>query len=100
MSMSDVIELPYCGNYNEPLDDAHEQDVAYETQCVVCQKYYLYYISYYPSYSAHKVPYANGEAHEYKPVIGLPKEYYDDLLRCKHCGDEKRASMLDSKENL
>jgi hypothetical protein len=90
MSMSDVIELPYCGNYNEPLDDAHEQDVAYETQCV----------SYDPSYSAHKVPYANGEAHEYKPVIGLPKEYYDDLLRCKHCGDEKRASMLDSKENL
>jgi hypothetical protein len=83
-----AIDCPYCEAELPEDSDCREQDIPYETECPHCGKSFIYYIEYYPSYTSYKAPCLNGEPHDYQPVIGFPKEYYEKMRRCSFCSKE------------
>ena len=85
------LECPYCEKEIEPDDDQREPNEDIEMACPLCEKNFIYQIEYYPSYSARKVPCANDGEHDYQKVRGFPDEFYENLRRCYHCGNEIRV---------
>lgn len=79
---------PYCANEVEPNSDNRTPDTHYEKECSHCGRIFGYMIEYFPSYSEYVLPCANGEEHDYKPMVGFPKEWYIGKFRCSYCGDE------------
>lgn len=86
--MRDDLQCPYCGNWLEADSDVYEAEVHHEMECKHCLKHFGYTISYNPDYYTYELPCANGEPHNYKPICGLPEEYFIGKVRCSYCGDE------------
>ena len=84
-----------CGDY---FDDQNESNVDYEHECKNCGKIFQFSIEYYPSYTSWETPCLNGEEHEFKEICGIPKEYFKDKRRCKHCG--KEITLKEAGEKL
>jgi transcriptional regulator NrdR family protein len=86
--MSFQLKCPYCDAEVTPSEDCREQETNIEKQCDVCERTFLYQIVYMPNYTAWQAPCLNGQAHDYRPIVGAPAEYYRRRRRCFHCADE------------
>ena len=83
------VTCPYCGTEQREPDEAYEEEVWHEVDCEKCEKVFLvspYYIKGYPE---KKAPCLNGEPHDWRPIVGYPKEYFENKKRCSHCGLER-----------
>ena len=94
------LECPYCETMNSVPDDCYEQDCHFEKECSSCEKTFGFTISYIPYYSEYKVPCANGESHDYKQIVGAPREYFIGKKRCSYCGDETQENKLTFKSGI
>ena len=83
-----MIECPYCEKDVEPVDDCYESNIPYEAECPHCHKTFIYYVEYWPSYTANIAPCLNGGEHDLQPINGYPKEFFENKLRCKYCQTE------------
>ena len=88
----DMLECPYCGEETPVPEECHEQDAPHEAGCINCEKRFIFYVTYYPSYSENKAPCLNGGAHDYQPIGGFPEEYFSGRRRCSYCGEEERIT--------
>jgi uncharacterized Zn-finger protein len=83
-----MLDCPYCGKEVEDNSDSKEQDTPHEAECPHCNMSFVYYIEYYPSYTSVKAPCLNGGKHDYKPICGIPEEYFRNKRRCSYCENE------------
>jgi uncharacterized protein with PIN domain len=82
------MDCPYCDGEVEAPEESNESGVPYENECPHCGKNFIFYIEWWPSYSPSKAPCLNGKPHNYIPIIGVPKEYFENKRRCSYCADE------------
>jgi len=82
------MNCPYCDADVEASEDSNETNIPHENECPNCGMNFIYYVEFYPSYSPSKAPCLNGEPHNYIPIIGVPKEYFEHKRRCSYCEDE------------
>jgi hypothetical protein len=82
------MECPYCKKELEPSPDQYEPDTPHEEECHQCEKSFIFYIEYYPTYTTIKAPCLNGGEHNYQDINGYPTEYYDGRVRCSYCENE------------
>lgn len=75
------IECPYCEKDNEYDTEQNAEDVPHQMECRECEKTFVFYVSYCPSFSSCKADCLNGAPHQ-----------WEDMLR----GDEY---MLEHYEN-
>lgn len=92
------ITCPYCGNKNldswEVGTDINEGDLG-EQECDNCEKNFTASRDMSITYDSHKAPCLNGEAkHEWKEIIGIPREYFKDKYRCYICGKEENRKEI------
>ena len=80
---------PYCNYEQEEPEECCEEDTLYETECEECEKTYGISPFYIKGYHESKLPCANGEPHNWEPIIGAPIEYFKGRYRCSYCGEEK-----------
>lgn len=82
----DKLECPYCevelGNEEQEPNEVHERE------CDNCGKNFVYTIEYDPNYSASKADCLNDGEHDYQPIHGYPKEFYENRRRCSMCSDQ------------
>jgi len=83
------LHCPYCDeDLGSSVDDYHESDTYYEHECLKCGKNFTFTISYDPYFSSYKADCLNGEEHDFKEIIGVPKEYFKNRRRCSMCSKE------------
>jgi len=87
--MSDKLTCPYCEKLNDIPDDCHEQDEQFETECEECEKVFGFTVSYIRCTMEYILPCANGGEHDFKQIIGAPREHFVNRFRCSHCGEER-----------
>ena len=86
--MDDLI-CPYCEYDCGQPDDCHEPDENFEWECNKCKKNFIFIITYYPDYESTKADCLNGKKHKYKPIEGVPREFFKNKFRCVDCGKEE-----------
>ena len=89
--MKDDVKCPYCGEDQEINHDegyGYSEDEIHQQTCGDCDQVFSYTTSISFYYEAEKCPCKNGEAHDLKPIIGFPKEFFVGKMRCEYCGDE------------
>ena len=79
---------PYCNKDVGYPDDCHEQDQTYEWECDYCGKKFVFTVSYSTDYSESQADCLNGSPHNWKEIIGYPKEYFINKRRCNMCDKE------------
>lgn len=81
------IECPYCDQLiNEPTD-CYEEDEPIEHQCPLCDKIFIFYISYTKHFNVQKADCLNDGKHVYIKTITYPQKF--TKLVCEMCGDTK-----------
>lgn len=85
--MSDF-ECPYCSSEIEPNYDNREPDKDYQDECESCGKKFVYSIRYITQYHSSKADCLNGGEHDWKPIVGIPREYFENKRRCSMCAKE------------
>ncbi|WP_026536949.1 hypothetical protein [Arthrobacter sp. 9MFCol3.1] len=91
--MKDVT-CPYCDHdFDLSHDDGafYDQDRAEECECPNCEKYFMVSSSIIWEHEAHKADCLNGGEHDWKPMLGYPKEYFADRERCDACDAERKV---------
>lgn len=83
-----MLDCPYCHEETPVPDECNEQDTPYEAECENCGKNFIFYVTWYPSYSETPAPCLNGGQHDYQKITGCPEEYFANKRRCSYCGDE------------
>lgn len=81
-------ECPYCGlemiYTSDPIGDGD----TINDECEKCGKKFIVTCSYSVSYDTHQADCLNGGPHNFRPIIGVPKEYFENRVSCKDCGKE------------
>ena len=96
--MSEDVECPYCGKWQEINHDddyGYTEDETFEQECWNCDKVFAYTTSVHFYYEAEKAPCMNGGKHNFKQILGEPKEEYIGRYRCEYCAKES----YDEEEN-
>jgi hypothetical protein len=88
------MDCPYCGEEVDAPGECHNPDIAYQNECSHCDKTFVFYVEYYPSYTEIKAPCLNGGDHDYQPIVGFPVEYFANKRRCSYCAEEITVSGL------
>ncbi len=85
--MSKDIQCPYCDGWLSHDDEQNEPDVTHQRQCRHCEKNFIFYIEYYPSFREHKADCLNGEPHDWEDlrISEYDKEWYEMHRQCKSC---------------
>lgn len=82
-------ECPYC---EEEIDldngEGRQEDEVYEDTCPHCYRSFVYTISYSVHYYPEKAACLNGEPHDFQPIHGSPKKYFEKRRRCSMCSKE------------
>ena len=94
--MADTLTCPERQHKNKVPPDCHETDQYHEVQCAKCEKYFAFTVEYWPSYSVHKVDCANGSPHDWQPIVGWPREHFENQRRCRHCQEERSVEWIAS----
>lgn len=92
--MSDVT-CPYCNAENDVCHDdgnGTEEGVAYEEQCVECEKYFVFYTTIIWHYDAQKADCLNGAKHNLEKMNIYPN-FWPHAVRCKDCGYENKGDI-------
>jgi len=98
----DEITCPYCGE--EYLDS---QEIGNNTnegnlgkqECDHCEKKFTASRNMSITYNSYLAPCLNGEGkHDWRPMIGIPKEYFKDKFRCYICGKEEKRINTNQEE--
>lgn len=95
----DNITCPYCGWKDEGSwevrRDKFDGDLGVQ-ECEKCEKQFTAsrYVS--VSYTSSPAPCLNSAAdHDWKQMIGAPKEYFEGRKRCRVCSEEKREKVVE-----
>ena len=89
--MLDVI-CPHCEERFKDENEDIQESEQYEAECPNCGKIIGYSISISIDTHACELPCGGKEGegpHEWKQMIGYPKEYFENKYYCNHCGLEK-----------
>jgi len=88
------VECPYCGEENDVTghDPAGEGEYV-ETDCHKCEKNFIFYSSYSVDYTALKADCLNGGEHDWKPMSGAPKEFFEGKFYCGMCNAKKHDEV-------
>lgn len=92
------LECPYCGKELEDPDDCYSPDRIYEWECPYCEMNFVFTVEYWPSYDSEKADCLNGGKHNWKNIIGYPKEYFENKRRCSVCSNEKDVTFEKNHE--
>lgn len=87
-TVSDDVECPYCGEWQEMEHDEGygcKEGEPYKEECEHCGKMFVYYTSISFHYEANKADCLNGAEHNYQMSCTLPKEYTH--MQCVDCGE-------------
>ena len=87
------ITCPYCGSKNtdswEVGPGVNDGDLGIQ-ECDNCGKQFTANRNMEITYNSYPAPCLNGEAeHDWKPIVGYPKEFFEGKFRCHICGMEK-----------
>ena len=83
-------ECPYCEAPQEYCnDEGFGQDDTWDEECTECGKLYRLQGWYEEEYSAEKADCLNGEPHDFKQIVGYPKEWFIGKFRCSACDKEE-----------
>lgn len=91
--MSDDLECPYCGEYQEVNHDdgyGYEEDVIHQQQCRNCDKHFTFTTSIIYYYNAAVADCLNDGEHKWKPTHTFPKEF--TMMECQSCGERRKPS--------
>lgn len=96
------ITCPYCGDKNidswEVGEDVNDGDLGLQ-ECGNCEKKFTVSRNMKITYTSYPTPCQNGDSkHEWKPIIGIPKEYFENKRRCAICGEEKIIAKAQTPE--
>ena len=87
---TDEIVCPYCGREQGDSWEVNPGKEDLGIQECFCGKKFTASRHTKVNYSSYKNPCLNGEGkHDWRPIIGVPKEYFKDKYRCYFCGKEK-----------
>ena len=91
------ITCPYCGNKNtdswEVGKDVNEGDLG-EQECQSCGKIFTASRNMTITYTSYHAPCLNGEKeHDWRQIIGVPKEHFKNRFRCYICGKEELRTI-------
>lgn len=92
------IECPYCGAEWDWSGDSLAQDEECQENCPECDKDFIVICHYSVSYDSHKADCLNGAEHNYKPITGYPREYFENKRRCSMCSKEITLTSADLKD--
>lgn len=87
------VTCPYCEEEFKDENEDIKEDEQCECECPNCNKIFGYSISISISTYSCELPCGGIDSdgpHEWKPIIGYPKEYFKDKYYCVHCGLEKK----------
>lgn len=104
--MSENVECPYCGAYQEINHDdgyGYSEDETYQQQCTECEKTFVYTTYILFNYESAKADCLNGKSHKYKPGVTYSKIL--TKMICEDCGEERRPTVKEfhkilSKEDI
>lgn len=86
------VSCPHCGReFDDEIED-YDDSSSHETECPDCEKVFGYTISISIQAIEYELPCGGQDgdgAHEWKPIIGYPKEYFKNRFMCSYCGLEK-----------
>lgn len=94
----DEIICPYCGTKNGMPDVHTDEGELVEFDCIKCEKSFIYQCNYSISYSSYKAPCLNDGEHDWKKVIGAPREHFKNRYRCSYCDKEKIVKEKEENE--
>ncbi len=94
------IECPYCGAEWDWGGDPLDQDEEVEEECEECGKSFMVTCNYSVSYDCNKADCLNGAEHDWRPIVGIPKEYFENKRRCSMCGKEITLGTTETKDNI
>jgi transcription elongation factor Elf1 len=86
------VTCPHCEEEFEDVIEDYHEDEQYEAECPNCEKVFGYNICISISTNSIELPCGGQDGdgpHEWKPIIGWPKEYFENKFRCVHCDLEK-----------
>lgn len=92
-TQEDEITCPYCGDKNvdswEVRSDINCGELGVQ-ECGNCDKKFIATRNMHISYDSKPAPCLNSEKeHDWKHIIGVPKEYFKGKFRCSICGIEE-----------
>ena len=85
--MTEDVECPYCGKWQEINHDdgyGYEEGKTYEQECCDCYKVFVYTTSISFFYDAIQAPCLNGGEHDW-----IDSKYFIDRKMCSNCGKER-----------
>ena len=62
-----------------------------QAQCPHCEKYFMVSSSMSWYVEGNKADCLNGGEHEWKQIIGAPREYFVGRQRCNNCDEERKV---------
>jgi len=95
-TQEDEITCPYCGDKNtdswEVGRNINDGDIG-EQECDSCGKKFTASRNMSITYTSYPAPCLNGESkHDWRPIIGAPKEFFEGKFRCYICGKEEHRN--------
>jgi hypothetical protein len=92
------VECPYCGEEFEDENEDFQESEQYEAECPNCEKIFGYNISISIDTYSCELPCGGKDGdgpHEWKPVMGFPKECFKNKFYCVHCDLEKEVKDME-----
>ena len=92
MRMTKFNECPYCGNDVENDMSGHDplgEGESVENECSKCGKVFMAEATYSVDYNTWEVPCLNDGEHDWQPINGCPKEFFENKERCSYCNKER-----------
>lgn len=88
----ETVTCPYCEKENDICHDDgayYSEDSAEEMECEHCEKKFMVSTSISYFFSGEKADCLNDGEHDWKQIIGAPKEHFIGRFRCSQCGEEE-----------
>jgi len=97
--MMSEVRCPYCSSEVEINHDdgqGYAEDVLHQQQCGKCDKIFTFSTTIHFSYELFRADCLNGESHNWKPTMTVPKEY--TRMRCAICEEERQPTKEEREE--
>lgn len=91
--MQEDVSCPYCGSWQDICKDdgrGYRDEEQLEEECEKCGKNFLVQVSVSFNYSSQEAPCKNGQPHEWRQIVGYPKEHFIGRFECTYCHEEDR----------